>query len=177
MPSISSVELSKLNALIRRIKNKPVNLNKVLSHVDDLHIAAHHFLDYEVRKLLSAQPIGSNQKSAEHSLKTALAALENTRKYFREPSGSRYSQAKLDLARALVSIYESASGEPFGISSSSTPMGPDYMTPSERYLYASLKLVDRYTTINGMRELYRAACRAQRSTFRKKRASKAPAGE
>ena len=103
-------------------------------------------------------------RSAAENRKTALAALENTRKYFREPSGSRYSAEQLNLARKLVNIYETASGDEFGVGSSSTALGPDYMTPSEQFLYAALKLANKHTTIESMRELYRAAHRQKKGT-------------
>lgn len=160
--SISSVELTKLNTLIRLLKKSPINLQKVLSHVADLQLATKHFLDFEVKKLLSAQADESSRNRIANSLEIALAALEYTRAYFREPSGSRYSQAQLDLVRALANIYKTASGKKIGVGSSSTTLGSDYMTPSEHFLYAALKLANKHTTIEGMRELYRAANRQKK---------------
>jgi hypothetical protein len=66
--------------------------------------------------------------------------------------------------RALANIYKTASGDKFGVGSSSTALGPDYMTPSEQFLFAALKLANKRTTIEGMRELYRAAHRQKKGS-------------
>lgn len=169
-PSPFSIELEKLNALIRLLRKNPINLEKVLRRIDDLALSTKHFLDFETKKLLDFELSTMSQRSAAENHMTALTALENTRKYFREPSGSRYSTEELNLARKLVNIYETASGDEFGVGSSSTTLGPDYMTPSEQFLFAALKLANKHTTIEGMRELYRAA-------HRQKKGSKKPAAK
>lgn len=163
-PSPSSIELEKLNTLIRLFGKNPINLEKILNRVDDLHLSTQRYLDFETKRLLDFELNTISKHSAAENRKTALAALENTRKYFREPSGSRYSTEELKLTRALANIYESASGKKFGVGSSSTTSGPDYMTPSELFLFAALILANKYTTIEGMRELYRAAHRRKKGT-------------
>lgn len=157
-----SNELKKINALIRLLKKNPSNIEKILSRVDDLDLSTKHFLNFETKRLSNFQKKTISQCLATENHSTAIAVLESTRKYFREPSGSRYTTEELNLARALVRIYESASGKKFGLGSSSTALGPNYMTPSEQFLFATLKLANKHTTVEGMRERYRAAHRQKK---------------
>lgn len=163
-PSPFSIELEKLNALVRLLKKHPLNIDKILAGTSDLHISTQEFLGFEVKKLLNFDLNTISKRSASENRKTALTALENTRIYFRDLSGSRYSTEDLNLVRALANIYKTASGKRFGVGSSSTTLGPDYMTRGEKFLYAALKLANRHITIEGMRELYRAAHRHKKGT-------------
>ena len=168
-------ELKKLKQLALILNTKPLNLEKARNYLQGLRTATHQILTSFVQSGLTANNAHDFDYHVEHELSRSIAALDRTRKFFRDPTGLRHSTAKLNLVRSLVSIYATASGNDFGLGSSSTPLGPNYSTPGEHLLFNALKLVYRRLSIDAMRELYRSACRSGLSTFRKKPIRKTPA--
>jgi hypothetical protein len=168
-------ELKKLKQLALILNTKPLNLEKARNYLQGLRTATHQILTSFVQSGLTANSACDFDYHVEHELSRSIAALDRTRKFFRDPTGLRHSTAKLNLVRSLVSIYATASGNDFGLGSSSTPLGPNYSTPGEHLLFNALKLVDRRLSIDAMRELHRSACRSGLSTFRKKPIRKTPA--
>ena len=168
-------ELKKLKQLALILNTKPLNLEKARTCFQSLNTSTCQILTSFVQSGLSANSVRDFDYHVEHELSRSIAALDRTRKFFRDPTGRRHSTAKLNLVRSLVSIYATASGNDFGLGSSSTPLGPNYSTPGEHLLFNALKLVDRRLSIDAMRELYRSACRSGLSTFRKKPIRKTPA--
>ena len=161
-------ELKKLKRLALILNMEPLNFVKVRACLQDLHASTRQVLTSSIQASLDSEVQWNFDYYIENKTDLAIATLERTRALFREPTGHRHSVAKLNLVRSLIRIYEMASGKKFGLGSSASLCGTSYMTPSEHLLYHTLKLVDKYTTIDGMRELFRAACRSGLSTPRKK---------
>ena len=168
-------ELKKLKQLALILNTKPLNLEKARNYLQGLRTATHQILTSFVQSGLTANSACDFDYHVEHELSRSIAALDRTRKFFRDPTGRRHSTAKLNLVRSLVSIYATASENDFGLGSSSTLLGPNYLTSGEHLLFNALKLVDGRMSIDAMRELYRSACRSGLSTFRKKPIRKTPA--
>ena len=168
-------ELKKLKQLAFILNTKPLNLEKARNYLQGLRTATHQILTSFVQSGLTANNAHDFDYYVEHELGHSISALDRTRKFFHDPTGRRHSTAKLNLVRSLVNIYKTASENDFGLGSSSTPLGPNYLTPGEHLLFNALKLVDGRISIDAMRELYRSACRSGLSTFRKKPIRKTPA--
>lgn len=168
----ASIELKKLNRLVRYLTKSPIKIPLVQSIIADFHPATRHFLTLNLKTNLKSGDIESFEYYVQTDFELALSSVKETRLYFHEPKGHNYSTADLNLARSLVRIYETVSGKKFGVGSSSS--GPDklYMTPGETFLFNMLKLmttrkmIKHPTTIEGVRGLYRAACRSTPSAFR-----------
>ena len=167
-------KLKKLKQLALILNTKPLNLEKARNYLQGLRTATHQILTSFVQSGLTANSACDFDYHVEHELSRSIAALDRTRKFFRDPTGRRHSTAKLNLVRSLVNIYKTASENDFGLGSSSTPLGPNYLTSGEHLLFNALKLVDGRLSIDAMRELYRSACRSGLSTFRKKPIRKTP---
>jgi hypothetical protein len=170
-------ELKKLKQLALILNTKPLNLEKARTCFQSLNTSTCQILTSFVQSGLTANSVRDFDYYVEHELSRSIAALDRTRKFFRDPTGRRHSTAKLNLVRSLVNIYKAASENDFGLGLSSTPLGPNYLTPGEHLLFNALKLVDGRISIDAMRELYRSACRSGLSTFRKKPIRKTPANK
>ena len=170
-------ELKKLKQLALILNTKPLNLEKARTCFQSLNTSTCQILTSFVQSGLTANSVRDFDYYVEHELSRSIAALDRTRKFFRDPTGCRHSTAKLNLVRSLVNIYKAASENDFGLGLSSTPLGPNYLTPGEHLLFNALKLVDGRISIDAMRELYRSACRSGLSTFRKKPIRKTPANK
>ena len=73
--------------------------------------------------------------------------------------GYSHDYPTLDLVRAISQIYQSAIGKKLGLSSKGDTREPDYMTPFERVLVASLLSAGIDISIGGARSLYRSITR------------------
>ena len=73
-------------------------------------------------------------------------------------SGRAYPIPLLDLVRTAISVYKSATGKKPGVSSGNNSSRPDYTTPLEDLVIATLALIDKNDLANdGYRSLIRAA--------------------
>ena len=104
-PSPSSIELEKLNTLIRLFGKNPINLEKILNRVDDLHLSTQRYLDFETKRLLDFELNTISKHSVAENRKTALAALENTRKYFSVNRADHAIRQKSSNSRAHLRIF------------------------------------------------------------------------
>lgn len=142
------------------------------SIIADFDPATRHFLTLNLKTKLKSRDIEPFEHYVQTDFNLALSSVKETRVYFHEPKGRNYSAADLNLARSLVRIYETVSGKKFGVGSSSVVAGASYMTPGEIFLFNMLKLITTTkmikhpSTIDGVRGLYRTACRSTPSAFR-----------
>ena len=168
----ASIELKKLKRLVRYLTKPPIKIPFVQSIIADFDSSTRHFLTLNLKTKLKSVDIEPFEYYVQANFDLAFSVVDETRKYFRRPKGFNYSVADLNLARSLVRIYETVSGKKFGVGSSSVTAGETYMTPSETFLFNMLKLItttkmiDHPSTIEGVRMLYRTACRSTPSTFR-----------
>ena len=168
----ASIELKKLNKLVRYLTKPPIKIPFVQSIIAAFHPSTRHFLTLNLKTKLKSVDIEPFEYYVQTDFELALSSVKETRVYFHEPKGRNYSTADLNLARSLVRIYETVSGKKFGVGSSSS--GPDkfYMTPGETFLFnmlkliATAKMIEHHITIEGARGLYRTACRSTPSAFR-----------
>jgi len=168
----ASIELKKLKRLVRYLTKPPIKIPFVQSIIADFDPSTRHFLTLNLKTKLKSVDIEPFEYYVQANFDLAFSVVDETRKYFRRPKGFNYSVADLNLARSLVRIYETVSGKKFGVGSSSVTAGETYMTPSETFLFNMLKLItttkmiDHPSTIEGVRMLYRTACRSTPSAFR-----------
>lgn len=100
-------ELKKLKQLALILNTKPLNLEKARNYLQGLRTATHQILTSFVQSGLTANNAHDFDYHVEHELSRSIAALDRTRKFFRDPTGRRHSTAKLNLVRSLVSICDS----------------------------------------------------------------------
>ena len=154
----ASIELKKLKRLVRYLTKPPIKIPFVQSIIADFDPSTRHFLTLNLKTKLKSVDIEPFEYYVQANFDLAFSVVDETRKYFRRPKGLR--------------IYETVSGKKFGVGSSSVTAGETYMTPSETFLFNMLKLItatkmiDHPSTIEGVRMLYRTACRSTPSAFR-----------
>lgn len=96
---------------------------------------------------------------------TDLAVLRDAvgaaRQWLGKKPGRAHGPAIRELTAEVARLYQRATGEPPGISSSETGAGPGYMTPFEEVLMATLTEAGTPLSLDGARSLYRSELRGK----------------
>lgn len=98
---------------------------------------------------------GLELSSAAH-VKNLTDAVGRARRWGHRKSGTEHGPAIRGLVRDIALIYKQATGKRLGVSSSNTTIGPNYSTPFETLVSASLKAYGEGLSIEGVRSLIRS---------------------
>ena len=140
----------------RSIKRQP-KTSTLLKRWQQLPSEAHIFINFQL-KSVSKQFIdfGDLDLSVDADQQLLLDATGRTKKWLQKKRGYSHDYPTVDLVRAISHIYESTTGKKPGLSSKEDTRDPDYMTPFEKVLMASLSSAGIGITLDGARSLYRS---------------------
>jgi len=156
VPSEAQYLALQLQNFSRSIKRQP-KTSTLLKRWHQLSNEAHIFINFQL-KSVSKQFIdfGDLDFTVDDDQQLLLEATNRAKKWVQKKRGYSHNYPTLDLVRAISHIYKSATGKKPGLSSKEDTRDPDYMTPFEKVLMASLSSAGIDITLDGTRTLYRS---------------------
>jgi hypothetical protein len=158
-PDLWDDELRKLNNFLRRLRDKPPTVERLQTRISELHEVTRHFLNARL-KLRSDTKKGLDDLDLglQQDLDDLTQAISNTRAAHRDKPGGGHHRSLHDVANSVRRVYKLASGKkPTLTSDTSAQRLPRQMNSYEELLLASVKVIKPHLTLNGARELDRAA--------------------
>ena len=152
-------ELRKLNNFLKRLRAKPPTPERLRERIFELHEVTKHFLNARL-KISGDHKIGLNELDlgSLRDLDKLKKAIYHTRAVHREKPGGGHHHSLHDVANAVRRVYTQASGKrPTLTSDTSAERLPRQMNSYEELLLESIKVIKPHMTLNGARELDRAA--------------------
>ena len=134
---------SKISTLDRRWHQLPSEANIFINF--QLKSVSKQFIDF-----------GDLDLTIDADQKLLFEATNRAKKWVQKKRGYSHDYPTLDLVRAISHIYQSATGKKPGLSSKEDTRDPDYMTPFEKVLMASLSSAGIDISLDGTRSLYRS---------------------
>ena len=152
-------ELTKLNNFIKRMRDKPPPPERLRARISELHEVTYHFLNARLK--ISGDPeigLAELDLGLSKDLDELTKAICHTRAVHREKPGGGHHRSLHDVANAVRRVYTQASGKkPTLTSDTSAERLPRQMNSYEELLLESVKVIKPHMTLNGARELDRAA--------------------
>ena len=154
-----SSELRKLNNFLKRLRAKPPTPERLRERIFELHEVTKHFLNARL-KISGDREIGLTELDlgSSRDLDELKKAIYHTRTVHRVKPGGGHHRSLHDVANAVRRVYTQASGKkPTLTSDTSAERLPRQMNSYEELLLESVKVIKPHMTLNGARELDRAA--------------------
>ena len=152
-------ELRKLNNFLKRLRGKPPTPERLRLRVSKLHEVTKHFLNARL-KISGNSKIGLAELDlgSPNDLDELKKAICHTRAVHREKPGGGHHLSLHVVTNAVRRVYTQASGKkPTLTSDTSAARLPKQMNSYEELLLESIKVIKPHITLNGARELDRAA--------------------
>ena len=152
-------ELRKLNNFLKRLQGKPPTPERLRLRISELHEVTKHFLNARL-KISGNSKIGLAELDlgSPNDLDELKKAIDHTRAVHREKPGGGHHRSLHDVTNAVRRVYTQASGKkPTLTSDTSAERLPRQMNSYEELLLESVKVIKPHMTLNGARELDRAA--------------------
>ena len=152
-------ELRKLNNLLKRLRDKPPPPRRLQVTISKLHEVTKHFLNARL-KISGNSKIGLAELDlgSPNDLDELKKAIYHTRAVHREKPGGGHHRSLHDVTNTVRRVYTQASGKkPTLTSDTSAERLPRQMNSYEELLLESVKVIKPHMTLNGARELDRAA--------------------
>ena len=152
-------ELRKLNNFLKRLQGKPPTPERLRLRISELHEVTKHFLNARL-KISGNSKIGLAELNlgSPNDLDELKKAIYHTRAVHREKPGGGHHRSLHDVTNAVRRVYTQASGKkPTLTSDTSAERLPRQMNSYEELLLESVKVIKPHMTLNGARELDRAA--------------------
>ena len=156
---LAADELRRLNNLLKCLRNKPPTPNRLQVTISELHEVTKHFLNARL-KISGKSKIGLAELDlgSPNDLDELKKAIDHTRAVHREKPGGGHHRSLHDVTNAVRRVYTQASGKkPTLTSDTSAARLPKQMNSYEELLLESIKVIKPHITLNGARELDRAA--------------------
>ena len=156
---LAADELRRLNNLLKRLRDKPPTPNRLQVTISELHEVTKHFLNARL-KISGKSKIGLAELDlgSPNDLDELKKAIDHTRAVHREKPGGRHHLSLHVVTNAVRRVYTQASGKkPTLTSDTSAARLPKQMNSYEELLLESIKVIKPHITLNGARELDRAA--------------------
>ena len=156
---LAADELRRLNNLLKRLRNKPPTPNRLQVTISELHEVTKHFLNARL-KISGKSKIGLAELDlgSPNDLDELKKAIDHTRAVHREKPGGGHHLSLHVVTNAVRRVYTQASGKkPTLTSDTSAARLPKQMNSYEELLLESIKVIKPHITLNGARELDRAA--------------------
>jgi len=156
---LAADELRRLNNLLKRLRNKPPTPNRLQVTISELHEVTKHFLNARL-KISGKSKIGLAELDlgSPNDLDELKKAIDHTRAVHREKPGGGHHRSLHDVTNAVRRVYTQASGKkPTLTNDTSAARLPRQMNSYEELLLESVKVIKPHITLNGARELDRAA--------------------
>jgi len=140
----------------RSIKRQPKTSTQ-LKRWQQLPSEAHIFINFQLKSVYNRFiDFGDLDLTGDADQKLLFEATNRTKKWVQKKRGYFHDYPTLDLVRAISHIYQSATGKKPGLSSQEDTRDPDYMTPFEKVLMASLSSARIDISLGGAGSLYRS---------------------
>ena len=152
-------ELRKLNNFLKRLQGKPPTPERLRLRISELHEVTKHFLNARL-KISGDHGIGLAELDlgSPNVLDELRKAIYHTRAVHRRKPGGGHHRSLHDVTNAVRRVYRRASGKkPTLTSTTSAECLPRQMNFYEELLLESIKVIKPRLTLNGARELDRAA--------------------
>jgi hypothetical protein len=152
-------ELRKLNNFLKRLQGQPPAPERLRLRISELHEVTKHFLNARL-KISGNSKIGLAELNlgSPNDLDELKKAIYHTRAVHREKPGGGHHRSLHDVTNAVRRVYTQASGKkPTLTSDTSAARLPRQMNFYEELLLESIKVIKPHMTLNGARELDRAA--------------------
>ena len=156
---LAADELRKLNNLLKRLRGKPPPPRRLQLAISKLHEVTKHLLNARL-KISGKSKIGLAELDlgSPNDLDELKKAIYHTRAVHREKPGGGHHRSLHDVTNAVRRVYTQASGKkPTLTSDTSAARLPKQMNSYEELLLESIKVIKPHITLNGARELDRAA--------------------
>lgn len=156
---LAADELRRLNNLLKRLRDKPPTPNRLQVTISELHEVTKHFLNARL-KISGKSKIGLAELDlgSPNDLDELKKAIDHTRAVHREKPGGGHHLSLHVVTNAVRRVYTQASGKkPTLTSDTSAARLPKQMNSYEELLLESIKVIKPHITLNGARELDRAA--------------------
>jgi hypothetical protein len=152
-------ELRKLNSFLKRLRDRPPTPERLRVRISELHEVTYHFLNARLK--ISGDPeidLADLNLESSQDLDELRKAISDTRAIHREKPGGGHHRSLHDVTNAVRRVYTMASGKkPTLTSDTSAERLPRQMNSYEELLLESVKVIKPHMTLNGARELNRAA--------------------
>ena len=152
-------ELRKMNNFLKRLQGQPPTPERLRLRISELHEVTKHFLNARL-KISGNSKIGLAELNlgSPNDLDELKKAIYHTRAVHREKPGGGHHRSLHDVTNAVRRVYTQASGKkPTLTSDTSAARLPRQMNFYEELLLESIKVIKPHMTLNGARELDRAA--------------------
>ena len=152
-------ELRKLNNFLKRLRDKPPPPERLQVSISKLHEVTKLFF-YSLLKISGNPEIGLAELNlgSPNDLDELKKAVYHTRAVHRKKPGGGHHRSFHNLTNAVRRVYTLASGKkPTLTSDTSAARLPRQMNFYEELLLESIKVIKPHMTLNGARELDRAA--------------------
>jgi hypothetical protein len=152
-------ELRKLNNFLKRLQGQPPTPERLRLRISELHEVTKHFLNARL-KISGNSKIGLAELNlgSPNDLDELKKAIYHTRSVHREKPGGGHHRSLHDVTNAVRRVYTQASGKkPTLTSDTSAARLARQMNFYEELLLESIKVIKPHMTLNGARELDRAA--------------------
>ena len=152
-------ELRKLNNFLKRLQGQPPTPERLRLRISELHEVTKHFLNARL-KISGNSKLGLAELNlgSANDLDELKKAIYHTRAVHREKPGGGHHRSLHDVTNAVRRVYTQASGKkPTLTSDTSAARLPRQMNFYEELLLESIKVIKPHMTLNGARELDRAA--------------------
>ena len=152
-------ELRKLNNFLKRLQGKPPTPERLRLRISELHEVTKHFLNARLN-ISGDHGIGLAELDlgSPNVLDELRKAIYHTRAVHRRKPGGGHHRSLHDVTNAVRRVYRRASGKkPTLTSTTSAERLPRQMNFYEELLLESIKVIKPRLTLNGARELDRAA--------------------
>ena len=156
---LAADELRRLNNLLKRLRDKPPPPRRLQVTISKLHEVTKHFLNARL-KISGKSKIGLAELDlgSPNDLDELKKAIDHTRAVHREKPGGGHHLSLHVVTNAVRRVYTQASGKkPTLTSDTSAARLPKQMNSYEELLLESIKVIKPHITLNGARELDRAA--------------------
>ena len=156
VPSKTQYLALQIQNFSRSIKRQP-KASTLLKRWQQLPSEAHIFINFQLKsvskRFIDFEDLDLTVDADQQLL---LEATNRAKKSVQKKRGYSHDYSTLDLVRAISHIYKSVTGKEPGLSSKEDTRDPDYMTPFEKVLMASLSSAGIGITLDGARSLYRS---------------------
>ena len=152
-------ELRKMNNFLKRLQGQPPTPERLRLRISELHEVTKHFLNARL-KISGKSKIGLAELDlgSPNDLDELKKAIDHTRAVHRKKPGGGHHGGLHDVTNAVRRVYTQASGKkPTLTSDTSAERLPRQMNSYEELLLESVKVIKPHMTLNGARELDRAA--------------------
>ena len=137
-PSENQYLALQIQNFFRSIKRQP-KTSILLKRWQQLPSKAHIFINFQLKSVSKRLiDFGDLDLSVDADQKLLLEATNSAKKWVQKKRGYSHDYPILDLVRVISHIYQSATGKKPGLSSKEYSRSPDYMTPFEKVLTASI---------------------------------------